>query len=69
MRMSIRFRIINSQMIESVNAHFTTRMNDIIVIHDNSDVNDFPFFIIKKRQITRLAFFNKTQRFTFSSLL
>ena len=35
-------------------------MDDGLMIYKDANMRNFPFFIIKKSQITRLAFFNKT---------
>ena len=69
MRMPVTFSIKNAQVIQSVNTNFSARVNDVIVIHNDAHMNDVAFFIVKKSQITGLAFFNKTQRIALGSLL
>lgn len=63
-RMPIDFRVVDSEMIKPVNAHFPAGVNDVIVFHDNANMDDFTFFIVKKSKITGFTFLYETQRFT-----
>ena len=58
--MPVGFGIVNSQMIQAVNANFSAGMNDVIVVHDNANVNDVAFLVVEKSQITWFAFLDKT---------
>ena len=69
MRVFIEFGVVNSQVIQAVNTYFSAGMNDVIIVHDDADVNNFTFFVIKKGQIAGLTFFDKTLRHTLCGLL
>ncbi len=69
MRMPVGFGVVDSKVIQPVYPDLSAGMDDIIVFHDNPDMNDISLLIIKKSQVTRLAFFNKAQGFSLRCLL
>ena len=69
MRMLTCFLIEKSQIINTIDSNFTMRMDYIVVIQKNPHMNNVSFIVIKKSQITRLTFFDKTQYFSLTSLL
>ena len=52
--------IINPSVVYAVNPYFTVRMDDMVVFHDDADMNDVPLIIIKKSEVSSGTFFNKT---------
>ena len=52
--------IVNSLVVQPVDADFTMGMNDVVVFQDNSYVYDSSIFIIEKCEVTGTAFLNKT---------
>ena len=69
MRMSFRINIVYAQMIQSIQANLSTCMNDVIIFQDDANMDDVALLIVKKSQVTRFTFFNKTERFALSALL
>ena len=60
MGMGAKIHIVNTCLVQSVDADFAMGMNDVVVFHDDTYMCDSPFFIIKKGEVTWAAFFNKT---------
>jgi hypothetical protein len=58
--MGVGIDIINSRVVNTVYSYFTMRMNDVVVFHNNPDMNDISLIIIKKSQVAGFTFFNKT---------
>ena len=52
--------IINPSVVYAVNPYFTVGMDDMMVFHDDADMNDVPLIIIKKSEVSSCTFFNKT---------
>ena len=60
MGMGVGIHVVNSSVVYAVDTHFTMRMYDMVVFHNNSYMNDIAFIVIKKSKVARLTFFNKT---------
>lgn len=69
MGMSLGVNVIYSAGINSVNSHFTMAMNDVVIGQKYATMYNLTFFIVKKCQISRFAFFNETQNFSLACLL
>src|SRR5699024_4751027 len=61
--------IENTGVVNAVDTHFSMGVNDMIVFHDDAHMGDFSFGIIEKRQVSGIAFFDKTERFPLLGLL
>src|SRR5690554_1470911 len=56
-------------MIEAVNTDFAMGVQNVVVFHNNTYMNNMPFFVVKKSQVAYFAFFNKAQCFSYFCLL
>ena len=59
MGVGVLFFIKYACLVQTINANFSVRMQDVIVLHDKSYMGNAAFGIVKKSQITRTAFFDK----------
>ena len=61
--MDVSVGVKNPGLIQAIDAHFSVGMQDVVVFHNQPDMGDFTLGVVKKRQIARSAFFDKTQGF------
>ena len=61
--------IIDSKMVQAVNAHLSMGVDNVVIFHDDAYVYDAALLIIEKSQVAGLALFNKAKRLTLCGLL
>lgn len=69
MRIPFSRIIVDAVAVERVDAHLPVRVNDLLVIEHNSNVNNPAFVVIKKSQIAGLGLVRKIYFFALRNLL
>lgn len=59
----------NTRLINSIDSYGSWGMDDVVVFQQQAHVSDFSLSIVKKRQISGFAFFNKTKGLPLQGLL
>ena len=63
-RIAARIDIEDPIVINIIYPDLSGGMNDLVLLPDDADMNNFPLFIVKKRQIPWQGFFYKCDIFT-----
>ena len=62
-------RMNNPHIVNFVDPDFPRRVNDLVIIQENTHVSDPPFSIVVKSEITGLSFLQKSDEFALGGLL